>query len=114
MMTIVPTGSLGPSRATGNRASPALALFAMPMGAPTAGISTPSTASSQVPHRDEHREHHGWIYAVIALVAAVLVLGVMGAIQYAQTRDTAIDDRRDVGCAGGVRWCESAAGDAAG
>jgi hypothetical protein len=60
----------------------------MPMGAPTAGIPTPST-SSQVPQREEHPEHRGWIYATIALIAAVLVLGVMGAFQYAQTRDTA-------------------------
>jgi TRAP-type C4-dicarboxylate transport system permease small subunit len=61
----------------------------MPMGAPTAGIPTPSTSSSQVPHREEHPEHRGWIYAAIAMIAAVLVLGVMGAFQYAQTRDTA-------------------------
>jgi hypothetical protein len=85
MMAIIPAGSPGLSRATGSRASPGLALFAMPVGAPTAGIPTPSTSSSQVPHR----EHRGWIYAAIAMIAAVLVLGVMGAFQYAQTRDTA-------------------------
>ena len=89
MMTIIPTGSPTSSRIAGSPASSGHVLFAMPMGAPTAGIPTPSVSPSQVPHPAEHREHRTWIYAAIALIAAALVLGVMGALQYAQTRDTA-------------------------
>ena len=85
MTVFIPTGSPGPSRAAGVQASSGLALFAMPMGAPTAGVPT----SSHVPHRDVHPERRGWIYAAIALIGAALVLGIMGAFQYAQTRDTA-------------------------
>ena len=84
MTTITPTGGLSSVRTPGSPASSGLALFAMPMGAPTVGLSTPPAPASPV----HHEKHHGRRYAAIALTAAALVLAAMGVFQYAQTLDT--------------------------
>jgi len=81
MMTSTPR--FDPAPTAGPSAGPGLTLFAMPVGAPVTGMPTPTA-----PQFHEHEEHHGRLYAAIALIAAALVLGGMGVVRYVQTLET--------------------------
>jgi uncharacterized membrane protein len=82
MTTIYTTRNNRPT--SGNSATRAgVTLFAMPMGTPVAGLPTPT---SRMP--ETHEAHHGWLYAIVALVSVTLILVGMGVYRYVQLQDT--------------------------